>query len=251
MKTNVLKSLALSIAMGTSFFSWGQVNVSVDHSRWASVPLEKKYGVNIPFDISMQDFENNVSAIKDLQLRLVRIHNGWGLEGEGKLQETTPITLQDGKLQYDFTTLDKVLALIKETGAKPTIVNGYGPQALSAQFNMIPEDKFELWGELNKMVAEHVEQLAIPAEIEVWDNVSDKNYFAGDQAAYTALLGPAFKSLQGFNYVKVGYGGIEDWNLWSWREPWNATDWKQIPKFISSVWLNTACLDHHLYEVTG
>ena len=213
------------MAICASSLGYAQVNVSVDHSRWASVPLEKKYGVNIPFDVSMGDLEKNISAIEDLQLRVVRVHNGWGMEGEGKLVETSPITFDGDKLQYDFATMDKLLGLIQATGAKPTLVNGYGPQVLTGQFNTMPEDKLELWGELNKLVADHVQELGIPVDMEVWDNASD--------------------------YVKVAYGGIEDWNLWGWREPWNSTDWKQIPKYISSVWINTECIDHHLYEATG
>lgn len=251
MKTNVLERLALGMAICASSLGYAQVNVSVDHSRWASVPLEKKYGVNIPFDVSMGDLEKNISAIEDLQLRVVRVHNGWGMEGEGKLVETSPITFDGDKLQYDFATMDKLLGLIQATGAKPTLVNGYGPQVLTGQFNTMPEDKLELWGELNKLVADHVQELGIPVDMEVWDNASDKTYFNGDATAYTALLGPAFKGLQGHDYVKVAYGGIEDWNLWGWREPWNSTDWKQIPKYISSVWINTECIDHHLYEATG
>ena len=196
------------MAVCASSLGYAQVNVSVDHGRWASVPLEKKYGVNIPFDISMDDLEKNISAIEDLQLRVVRVHNGWGMEGEGKLVEASPITLNGDKLEYDFTAMDKLLELIQATGAKPTLVNGYGPQVLTGQFNTMPEDKLDLWGELNKLVADHIESLAMPVEIEVWDNASDQEYFTGDQAAYTALLGPAFKNLQGHNYIKVGYGGI-------------------------------------------
>ena len=146
MKTNVLERLALGMAICASSLGYAQVNVSVDHSRWASVPLEKKYGVNIPFDVSMGDLEKNISAIEDLQLRVVRVHNGWGMEGEGKLVETSPITFDGDKLQYDFATMDKLLGLIQATGAKPTLVNGYGPQVLTGQFNTMPEDKLELWG---------------------------------------------------------------------------------------------------------
>ena len=256
-KATFIVVLCVTFALST-ITSSAQVNVSVDHGKWASVPLVKKFGVNIPFDISLQDLENNAEAIKDLQLRIVRVHNGWGTEAAGKLVETSPITLADGKINYDFTALDKIIDLITQNGAKPTIVNGYGPKVLSDNFKTIPQDKFALWEELNGTVASHFNQLAIPIEIEVWDNISDNenSSFAGDAMDYTDLLGPSFNGLKNFRYVRVGYGGIDDTNLWAWRQKWGfagnpAVDWKWIPKFLSSVWPSVDVIDHHLYKSTG
>ena len=251
-KSTFIIMLCFFIALSI-FTSTAQVNVSVDHGTWATVPLVKKYGVNIPFDISMQDLVNNAEAIKDLQLRIVRVHNGWGMEAAGKLVESSPITLDGGKINYDFTALDKIIDLIIENGAKPTIVNGYGPQVLTDNFKTIPSDKYTLWEELNGTVADHFNDLAIPIEIEVWDNVSNKDNsnFAGGPADYVDLLGPAFEGLKDRRYVRVGYGGIDSTYIRAWRGLWGDQDWKVIPKFFSSMWPDVDVIDFHLYENNG
>lgn len=238
------KTKLINLVIFLNIFLFGNVAlhaqdvvVNVDNSQWIAYPLIKKYGVNIPFNISMATLQQNVDKITDLRLRSVRVHNGWGMEAPGNLVETSPISLSGSNIVYNFTAMNNILNLIKGTGAKPLLVDGYGPQVLSTKFNDVPNDLTK-WQQLNKIVADHIDGLAIPTEIEIGDGGDSRTYFNADSLIYTQVLTSAFNGLKNHRYVKPGVGGLYNLYNWEYKKVWGYEGnpdpgFKNIQKFLS------------------
>lgn len=61
-----------------------------------------------------------------------------------------------GKLEYDFSRLDKVLGQIDRMGAKPFVSLSYMPDAVTSESVVGLPESWGLWGEMVKSLVEHV-----------------------------------------------------------------------------------------------